>query len=107
MCIHCDPGVDCAHDRAEDVWVTPVDLRRPAPASTSGPLAPDQHENVHAPTLTRGGFSERLRALGRDGGEPNVYEPRWCSAIPPGGFVCNLCGTPVESEPCPEHGADR
>ena len=32
------------------------------------------------------------------------YEPTWDSTIPPGGFVCNLCGTPVESEPCPDHG---
>nr|DAL14436.1 MAG TPA_asm: Rad50 zinc hook motif [Caudoviricetes sp.] len=32
------------------------------------------------------------------------YEPAWDSTIPPGGFVCNLCGTPVESEPCPDHG---
>lgn len=28
---------------------------------------------------------------------------RWCDEIPPGGEVCATCGTPVESEPCPEH----
>ena len=117
-CIHCDPGVDCAHDRADDVWLTSADLRggltdlvrvhetdvalgagrmcgyghplrgsasahgewwchpscdchpdcyRVATASMSGTLAPEQPD--HAPALTRDGFSEALRALGRDGGE--------------------------------------
>lgn len=69
MCIHCDPGVDCAHDRAGDVWLTPADLRRPAAASVSGTLAPDQPEDAHGPALTRDGFTEALRVLGRDGGE--------------------------------------
>lgn len=32
-----------------------------------------------------------------------TYEPIWDSCVPPGGFICNLCGTPVESEPCPDH----
>lgn len=69
MCKHC-PGVDdCAHDRAEDVWLTPADLTRPAEASMSGPLAPDRPEPTHGPALTRDGFTEALRALGRDGGE--------------------------------------
>ena len=33
----------------------------------------------------------------------------WDPTIPPGGFVCgvlvgeHICGTPVESEPCPDH----
>lgn len=27
----------------------------------------------------------------------------WDDAIPPGGYVCGTCGTPVESEPCSEH----
>lgn len=38
----------------------------------------------------------------------------WCDAIPPGGYVCGVCRTPTESEPCAEHqpnattgGADR
>ena len=26
MCIHCDPGVDCAHDRETDTWVVPSGL---------------------------------------------------------------------------------
>ena len=43
--------------------------QRPPTASMSGPLAPKQPENVHAPALTRDGFTEALRALGRDGGE--------------------------------------
>lgn len=28
----------------------------------------------------------------------------WDDSVPPGGFVCSVCRTPVESEPCPEHG---
>lgn len=44
MCKHC-PGVDdCAHDRAEDVWLTPADLKRPA-----GP------DVVHQPQMGRAG----------------------------------------------------
>lgn len=69
-CIHCDPGVDCAHDRADDVWLTSADLRKASDAPTaskSGPLAPEQPD--HAPALTPDGFTEALRALGRDGGE--------------------------------------
>lgn len=27
----------------------------------------------------------------------------WSGEVPPGGFVCSVCGTPVESEPCREH----
>jgi hypothetical protein len=30
---------------------------------------------------------------------PDRFDP----SIPPGGFVCSVCGTPVESEPCQEH----
>ncbi|HWO64592.1 MAG TPA: PD-(D/E)XK nuclease-like domain-containing protein [Umezawaea sp.] len=30
---------------------------------------------------------------------PDRFDP----SIPPGGFVCSVCGTPVESEPCREH----
>lgn len=31
------------------------------------------------------------------------YRPVWDAALPPGGYVCNICGDPVESEPCPQH----
>jgi hypothetical protein len=27
----------------------------------------------------------------------------WDSTVPPGGYVCSVCGDPVESEPCPKH----
>lgn len=45
------------------------------------------------------------RALGsrRQAQQPPAYRPVWDSGLPPGGLVCNLCGQPVESEPCPEH----
>ena len=54
----CHPSCDCHPD-----------CYRVATASKSGPLAPDQPEDAHGPALTRDGFSEALRALGRDGGE--------------------------------------
>jgi hypothetical protein len=38
-----------------------------------------------------------LDAAGLDA--PSVWDP----AIPPGGYVCSVCGDPTESEPCPEH----
>lgn len=31
------------------------------------------------------------------------YEPVWDPSVPPGGFVCNFCAMPVESEPCEDH----
>lgn len=31
------------------------------------------------------------------------YREVWDSSFPPGGRVCNICGQPVESEPCPDH----
>jgi len=27
----------------------------------------------------------------------------WDATLPPGGYVCSVCKTPVESEPCQEH----
>lgn len=43
-------------------------------------------------------------------GRPTV----WDSTVPPGGLVCavgvgpgRICGMPVESEPCPDHGGMR
>lgn len=53
-------AMPCEDDRPEwretDTWIVP-------------PLAPDEPEPDHAPALTRDGFTEALRALGRDGGE--------------------------------------
>ena len=57
---------DNAHDRETDEWVVPADLSRPAPASMSGPLAPDQPEDAHGPALTRESASQAV--LRRDGG---------------------------------------
>ena len=34
----------------------------------------------------------------------NGAPERWDDSVPPGGYVCAVCGTPVESEPCPVHG---
>lgn len=31
------------------------------------------------------------------------YREVWSSELAPGGFVCSVCGQPVESEPCPDH----
>lgn len=36
-----------------------------------------------------------------------AYDPVWDSSVPPGGFVCNICRFPVESEPCADHGPDE
>lgn len=69
MCTRTDHDGACETCARTDEWVAPADLRRPAPASMSGPLAPEQPEDVHGPALTPAAFSERLRALGRDGGE--------------------------------------
>lgn len=34
------------------------------------------------------------------------YRPVWDPSLPPGGYVCSICGEPVESEPCPQHGPE-
>ena len=34
---------------------------------------------------------------------PDRPGERWDSSVPPGGWVCGTCGTPTESEPCPDH----
>ncbi|WP_068924967.1 hypothetical protein [Planobispora rosea] len=31
------------------------------------------------------------------------YTEVWDDSCAPGGYVCDRCGMPVESEPCPEH----
>ena len=49
MCKHCDPGVDCAHDRETDTWVVPGGLT----STDSGPVQQPQ--------------------MGRDGGESDVH----------------------------------
>lgn len=35
--------------------------------------------------------------------DPTVYREVWTDVLPPGGYVCNICGVPVESEPCDAH----
>lgn len=35
-----------------------------------------------------------------------LYEEVWDAAVPPGGYICSTCGTPVETEPCPDHAPD-
>jgi DNA-binding transcriptional ArsR family regulator len=35
--------------------------------------------------------------------DADAYAPVWSDLDAPGGWVCNICLTPVESEPCPEH----
>lgn len=36
--------------------------------------------------------------------EHALRNERWDDTVPPGGWVCAICGTPCESEPCPHHG---
>lgn len=64
MCIHCDPGVDCAHDRETDTWPPPP-KDRPRPATETR----RETDDAYPPALTVFGFTAALRALGRDGGE--------------------------------------
>jgi hypothetical protein len=46
------------------------------------------------------GVARRLAGLGGEKDAPAVEV--WDGSVPPGGFVCSLCGWPTESEPC-EH----
>ena len=66
-CEHCQQTDDYGPAWRNPLFVEPG--QRPPAATMSGPLAPEQPTDVHAPALTRDGFSEALRALGRDGGE--------------------------------------
>lgn len=36
--------------------------------------------------------------------QPKPAPEVWDGSVPPGGFVCSVCRTPVESEPCELHG---
>ncbi|GII63576.1 hypothetical protein Skr01_36610 [Sphaerisporangium krabiense] len=36
-----------------------------------------------------------------------LYAPVWDTSVPPGGFVCNVCAMPVETEPCDDHAPKR
>ena len=67
MCINATPEEDRPEWRETDTWIVPSGL-----TSKGAPLAP---ADVHAPALTRDGFTEALRALGRDGGEPGEPTP--------------------------------
>lgn len=39
-----------------------------------------------------------------DAGDREPASEVWVSTPAPGGWLCSACGTPVESEPCPDHG---
>lgn len=82
------------------------------PAGESTQPGPDLHSLVHTaladlarllPRHTVRLFTDRVV----DAVAPLVpYRRVWDPALPPGGYVCNICGEPVESEPCPQHGPE-
>lgn len=54
-------------------------------------------------------FRTTLAEVDADYGPLVEVQPRpapavWDDSVPPGGFVCSVCRTPVESEPCALHG---
>ena len=64
----------------------------------------------------KAGVGPRFTALNLGGNSLNDYErgyidsgpmgraeSTWDDLVAPGGFVCAVCGTPTESEPCPDH----
>ena len=62
------PREDRPEWRETDEWIVPSGLtstNRPRPATETR----REPEPVQPPALTRDGFTEALRALGRDGGE--------------------------------------
>lgn len=63
MCIHCTPGVDCAHDRETDTWVVPRGLTS---TDSARPATQTHERDEDAPALTPDGFTGAL--LRRDGG---------------------------------------
>jgi hypothetical protein len=84
-----------------------------APAGESTQADPDLYGRVHTalgdlgrllPAHTVRLFTARVV----DAVAPLVaYRPVWDSSLPPGGYVCNICGDPVESEPCREHAPEQ
>ena len=63
----CEPGT-CEDCCSTDEWIVPSGLtskNRHRPATQTH----EQTEDAPAPALTVHGFTEALRALGRDGGE--------------------------------------
>ena len=64
----CEPGT-CEDCCSTDEWIVPSGLTstiRPRPATQTR----REPEPVQPPALTHDGFTEALRALGRDGGGP-------------------------------------
>lgn len=59
-------------------------------------------------TLER--IADRARAIGQPATsivtltERGLALEAWDDSVPPGGMVCAVCGVPVESERCPQHG---
>lgn len=70
--------------------------------------SPDEHGHDAAfvsfdGEVIRTGLHEFSILTRDDARDPHHYGSVWDDAVPPGGFVCNLCGMPTESEPCPDH----
>lgn len=59
---------------------------------------PTSMSMAQAEALSRA-IHEATTVLSSPPDAPNVWDP----AIPPGGYVCSVCGDPTESEPCPAH----
>lgn len=71
-CIHCDPGVDCAHDRADDVWLTSADLRGGLTPTDRHAGSPETASHTLPGTQTPPTPSERVTGAfvtNRDGGD--------------------------------------
>lgn len=68
MCIHCDPGVDCAHDRETDTWVVPSGLT----STDRHAGSPETASHTMSGTQARPTPRERVTgafATNRDGGD--------------------------------------
>lgn len=68
------------------------------------PMEQDDNEDPPEAYIVTPEDMEPLRALLTESAtQAPVAGAVWCPCLPPGGWVCERCGFPVESEPCAEH----
>lgn len=92
--VYPSPGTKLLREANGDMWAETDDPRRIERLEKSGALSGDRW-NRNTVEENFGPLVEVQPDAGRV----------WDGSVPPGGWVCAVCRTPVESEPCPAHGA--
>lgn len=96
-----DTGICCDCPRMVDPLATPVEAAFPAAMRAYQDTA-EFTEAEDAEQVVMAILRAAFRAVVPASAALDAPD-RWDVSVPPGGYVCSVCGTPVESEPCPDH----